>query len=103
MVRENNDSTINDKKIISRDYLAAYRTVLANERTFLAYIRTILVMAGGGVSLIKLFDHIVFQVLGWILLFLSIVLFVIAIVRFRRMRKLIRSQVDSDCFTCTSR
>jgi len=80
------------------DYLAIYRTVLANERTFLAYIRTILVLAVGAVSLIKLFDHLIIQTAGWILAFIALVILIIGIVRYRRMRKLIRSQAINDGF-----
>ena len=82
-----------------RDYLAIYRTVLANERTFLAYTRTILVLAGGAVSLIKLFDHLIIQTLGWVLAFIAVVILIIGVMRYRRMRKLIRSQAINDGFT----
>ncbi len=40
------------EELTLRDYLALGRTVPANERTFLSYVRTALAFAGEGVALI---------------------------------------------------
>ncbi|MDX1650394.1 MAG: DUF202 domain-containing protein [Myxococcota bacterium] len=45
--------------LILRDHLAADRTVLANERTFLAYLRTAFAFAVGGATLVHFVDR------GW--------------------------------------
>ncbi|MDO8687300.1 MAG: DUF202 domain-containing protein [Dehalococcoidales bacterium] len=42
--------------LILRDYLAADRTVLANERTFMSFIRTAIALAAAGGSLIHFFN-----------------------------------------------
>jgi putative membrane protein len=47
-----------------RDYLAIDRTLLANERSFLAYIRTAITLLIAGISLIKFFNSNVVQSLG---------------------------------------
>ncbi|MCB0324494.1 MAG: DUF202 domain-containing protein [Bdellovibrionales bacterium] len=47
-----------------RDYLAIDRTVLANERTFLAYINSALAMVLTGISFIKFFSSFALTVFG---------------------------------------
>lgn len=52
--------------MILRDYLAVDRTMLANEASFMAYVRTALTMIAAGATLVKFFDgNPIFQVLGW--------------------------------------
>lgn len=51
-----------------RDRLAISRTVLANERTLMAYYRTALAVLITGISLIKFFDSLVLEIIGWVLL-----------------------------------
>jgi len=48
-------SKINPNDMILRDHLAYDRTVLANERSLLAYIRTSITLLAAGGSLVKLF------------------------------------------------
>ena len=45
----------NPEQLTLRDHLARDRTVLANERTLLSYLRTAFGMLAGGVTLLKLF------------------------------------------------
>ena len=51
-----------EQDLILRDYLAADRTALANETTFLAYLRTVLALVAGGVSLVHFFDSLATEV-----------------------------------------
>lgn len=44
------------KQLILRDYLAIERTILTNEATFLAYVRTSLTVMVVGVTLFKLYE-----------------------------------------------
>jgi len=44
------------EELILRDFLALDRTVLANERTFLAWFRTAISLIAGGLAVIK-FSH----------------------------------------------
>ena len=71
--------------LILRDYLAMDRTVLGNERTLLAYVRTALAFFVAGASLIHFFDPFVFQIVGWMLIPLGILLSVVGIIRYKEM------------------
>ncbi len=54
------------EEMILRDYLAVDRTMLANEASFMSYVRTALTMIAAGATLIKFFDgNPAFQVIGW--------------------------------------
>jgi putative membrane protein len=72
------------------DHLAAARTILANERTFLSYQRTALAQFAAGVSLIEFFDGPFLVTLGVALLPVAAVTAVLGVARYRRMRALIR-------------
>ena len=66
--------------------LARNRTILANERTFLAYIRTSIMFGISGVTLIKLFNtefYVVF--LGFALLPIAVINFIVGFYRYRTM------------------
>lgn len=72
-----------DKKdIILRDWLAIDRTVLANERTFLSYIRTSLTLFIGGISFIKFFDISIVKLIGWIFIPIGIIVSIIGIFKY---------------------
>ena len=83
------------EKLILRDYLAADRTVLANERTFLAYIRTALTLFAAGVTLIHFFDSVLIIMIGWILMPVGVVTLVIGLVRYRKIQRRIRNEMDA--------
>ena len=73
--------------------LAMSRTILANERTFLAYIRTAIMVAVSGVTLIKFFgDEMHFLIFGIALLPVA---FVIAGYGFWRYRTMCRRIVKT--------
>ena len=77
----------NDDELILRDLLALDRTRLANERTFLAYVRTSIMVGVSGVSLIKLFPDSRFaQISGWALLPIAALLMLFAAGRFLRLK-----------------
>jgi len=50
-----------------RDYLAVDRTIAANERTLLGYIRTAMALLVTGASLVTFFDAEALHVAGWAL------------------------------------
>ena len=58
---------------ILRDYLAADRTVLANERTLMSFIRTAVALAAAGGSLIHFFNSLVTTIGGVLLIILAAV------------------------------
>lgn len=55
-----------------RDALAIDRTIAANERTLLGYIRTTLAMLGAGAALLHFFDDRAPQLAGWGLVGVSV-------------------------------
>jgi len=70
-----------------RDHLALMRTDLANERTLLAYLRTSLMSAGSGLTLIKFFADLNSAIqIGWGFLVLGAIIALIGVIRFLRMR-----------------
>lgn len=71
------------------DHLAAVRSILANERTLLAYQRTALTTFVAGASFIKFFDHLALEALGWLLLPISVVTLALGIRRYRHIKRLI--------------
>jgi putative membrane protein len=68
------------------DYLAIDRTVLANERTLLSYVRTALTMLVIGGTCIKFFDSIWIEIVGVTFLLGALATFIIGWRRYLRMR-----------------
>ncbi|MBN2246982.1 MAG: DUF202 domain-containing protein [Candidatus Aminicenantes bacterium] len=83
--------SIDKKNLIIRDHLAADRTALSNERTFLSYIRTSIALFAGGFGLIKFITNLAYNLLGWILVGLGIIVLIIGIMRFIKFNKSIKS------------
>lgn len=73
--------------------LSIARTILANERTLLSYLRGSLGCLLGGVGLIKFLNHPVFLLGGSALLVISVILFAVGLRRFYSVKKLI-SEID---------
>lgn len=70
-----------------RNQLAALRTDLANERTLLAYVRTALMSAGSGLTLIKFFADISWAPgVGLAFLVLGAAIALVGVIRFATMR-----------------
>ncbi len=72
------------------DRLAISRTHLANERTLLAYVRTALALAAGGVGLVQIFTSPTVVALGWALIPASALVLIVGVVRFQRARRALR-------------
>jgi len=77
------------EELILRDHLAADRTTLANERTYLAYVRTSMTMFIVGVSLVKFFDLFIIQIVGGLFMLFSLGTFVWGSIRYRSMSNII--------------
>ena len=69
--------------------LAVARTVLANERTLLAILRTALGCLLGGAGLFKFFGHPVYEIVGIILMIISAVILFVGLRKYRKIKKLI--------------
>lgn len=82
-------------QMILRDHLAYDRTVLANERTLLSYLRTSFALFAAGGTLIKVFsDEQGLVDFGIILLAVGLVVVVVGIIRFFQMKKRIGVAYD---------
>jgi putative membrane protein len=81
----------NRDKLILRDHLALERTRLANERTFMAYIRSALYLIVGGLALMELHGPANLQWVGITALVLAAAFGVIGIVRFSQLKKQLQS------------
>jgi putative membrane protein len=69
-----------------RENLALVRTDLANERTFLAYSRTALIVVGSGVSLIEvLVVPPIWIAIGWMLAVIGTIVGIVGAIRFVRL------------------
>ena len=90
-VAKNLYSRFIEKKLPLNDQLAAARSILANERTFLSYQRTALALAVAGFSLIKFFDLVVLEIVGWVMIPAAAITIVLGVMRYIRMRDLIRN------------
>ncbi len=75
-----------DQEMILRDYLAADRTSMANERLLLAYVRTALAMVGAGAALLHFQKDTLGLVVGGLLASSGLVVGIIGLVRFRSTR-----------------
>lgn len=79
------------------DRLAISRTDMANERTLLAYVRTALALAAGGVGLVSIFTMAAIVALGWVLIPAGAVTLFVGVVRFQRARWTLRAlEADPD-------
>ena len=70
------------EELILRDYLAADRTELANERTLLAYVRTSVALAAAGGSLIHFLDSLAADIVGGLFLAPAAGILIIGLQRF---------------------
>ncbi len=83
-------------KLILRDVLAIDRTKLANERTFLAYFRSAVVIISSGAAIIKLDFLAEILIIGYIFMFVGALLIGIGIARFFYVKKRIESLYKLD-------
>jgi putative membrane protein len=88
-------SKIDPDQMILRDHLAYDRTVLANERTLLSYLRTSIALLAAGGTLMKIFpDEPGMVKLGFVLLAVGAVAAVVGVTRFIRVKKRIGVAYD---------
>lgn len=87
---ENFYKEFNDSMII-RDYLALDRTILANRRTLLSYVRTFIGLFAGGIGLVELQDNVIIIIIGYISMAISIPILVIGIIEYIKVKKSLSS------------
>lgn len=79
------------EELILRDELAVDRTLLANERTLMAYLRSALTLFIAGVTFIHFFEYGMLFYLGIAFLPLSVAATILGIWRYRKMNRAILS------------
>jgi putative membrane protein len=84
---------LTEEDFILHNHLDAARTILANERTFLAYVRTALTLFVVGASLIKFCDGVGIDVVGGMFIPLGILTLLLGLLKYRKMNRLIRGVV----------
>jgi putative membrane protein len=77
---------VDEKRMVLRDYLAIDRTVLSNQNTFLAYVRTALTLFVAGVTFIRFFDNNIVESVGWVFVPVGIATFIIGAIRYNKIR-----------------
>lgn len=77
------------ENLILRDYLAVDRTILSNERTFLAFVRTALTVFAIGISLVKLFETSFLHYMGYACIPVAFVVFILGLQKYRKGEQLI--------------
>lgn len=85
-----------DIKPSLNDILAMERTTMANERTFLAYIRTSMTLLVPGVTGFQLANTLLLKTVSFLFVPLGIIVFIIGLIRFikkRRLRRMLNKQV----------
>lgn len=78
------------------DVLTIGRTVLANDRTLLAFFRTSLTFGAAGIGLIKYLEHPVYEALGTVLLALAGFFLVWGAHRYRHVKRILKSATPED-------
>ena len=81
---------VDKSHLILRDFLAIDRTVLANQNTFLAYLRTALTLFVAGLTFVRFFDYSIVVIIGWIFIPFGIVTFAVGLLRYNRLRKVLK-------------
>ena len=83
-----------------RDQLAIERTKFANERTFLAYIRTAMTLVLGGFSLTQFFENDIYKLIGVLFIPLGVLAGFYGFRRFLKKKKAIAE--NEQTYTPTS-
>lgn len=74
-------------KLSLSEQLALDRTILANERTFLSYMRTSLTIFVVGISFIELLDSPIIEIIGVIFLPIALSIFILGVKIYLKIRK----------------
>ncbi len=80
-----------EKGLPLTDQLAAARSILSNERTFLSYQRTAITLFVAGLTFIKFFVTDWIITIGWLFVPSSVITFILGTLRYIKMRDLIRN------------
>lgn len=87
-------SSLSGRELSLADHLAINRTVLANERTALAYGRTVLAMLVVGGTCVKFFDSALMQALGITFMTAAAAVAAMGFARFNRTRRYLAAALE---------
>lgn len=90
--RENLD--IVKKDLIIRDDLAVHRTILSNERSLMAQTSAFFTAFIAGVSLIRLFESGFLHLVGFIFIFVGLIILIDGMKKYFQMKRLISKEAD---------
>jgi putative membrane protein len=71
---------------IQDDKNALIRTTLANQRTFLSYVRTALTFFVTGVGFLKFFETLITDIIGWVFIPIGVATFIVGVWRYNELR-----------------
>lgn len=83
------DDDFNVNPLSLPDHLSAVNTILANERTLLAYWRTALAMGVTGITMIKILQTPEYVFLGIVLVVISVLTSILGYYRYFKMKNII--------------
>ncbi|MBC5774424.1 DUF202 domain-containing protein [Pontibacter sp. KCTC 32443] len=83
-----------------RNQMAVQRTIFANERTLMAYLRTAITIIAGGIAAVKFSGNVYMETAGVALMFVGVILSAYSFYRYFQKQKLIKRQRED--FTETS-
>ena len=72
------------------------RTLMAKERTLLAFLQTSLAFCIAGIGLIKYLDHQALDAIGWIFIVLAGIFLIWGVHRYRHIRKVLKEATPED-------
>ena len=75
-----------------RDQMSVQRTIFANERTLMAYLRTAIAVIGGGFAAVKLSQHLYMEIIGFTLMPTGLALAAYSFYRYQQKQKFIQRQ-----------
>ncbi len=74
------------RDLITHDRDAIHRTIMANQRTFLSYLRTALTFFVAGISFVKFFEVLIVEIIGWAFIPIGIATFFVGLARYNKLR-----------------
>jgi putative membrane protein len=91
-MKHTQDSQNQKEYTFIRDHLALHRTDLANDKTFLAYIRTALTFFVVGVTFLRFFGLRVIEIIGWVFMPIGAFIFIKGLIRYKKVKRVIREE-----------
>jgi putative membrane protein len=94
-MKENPYERFQSNELILRDELAIDRTILANERTLMSYLRGAVALVIAGVTFLHFFDAGTLHYIGLVCVPLGLATGILGFTRYRKMNRRIRATRQS--------